>query len=81
MTYEHDFERNKMTGAGIGDYHSSPDVGSGVGKWLLLALIAVILALGAAVLFSGGATIPTSENQGVIEQSSVPVTSPVAESE
>ena len=81
MTYEHDFERNKLTGAGLGDYQNSPDVGSGAGKWLLLALIAIILALGAAALFSSDPQVTATDNPVAEEQNVAPLSAPVTESE
>lgn len=78
MTYEHDFERNRLTGAGLGDYQTSPDVQSGTGKWILFALIAIVCLLGITAIFAGnpGATFnETMESNGQVNVAPPPTTS------
>ncbi len=64
MTYEHDFERNKVTGSELGDYQNSPATGSS-SKWLLLTLIAVVFALGAVSLFSSNPANSPAESTAI----------------
>ncbi|MEM9277644.1 MAG: hypothetical protein AAGA76_03640 [Pseudomonadota bacterium] len=83
MTYEHDFERNRMASGGTSDYQTSHDTGGGTGKWLLLALVFIVLLLGAAAFFSGEATVTFNDGSatsGQVESTTpAPAPAPAAE--
>ena len=81
MTYEQDFERKKFPGGGLGDYQTNIDTGSGGGKWLLLAVIVIVGILGAAAIFSGGASVTFSDGSSTGGQTATTPQVPIAPSE
>ena len=62
MTYNPDYERSKLPGAGLGDYQSSYDNKPISGKWLLITLAFIVVLFGALAIFSGGAPVTVNED-------------------
>jgi len=56
MTYNHDLERNKYAGSGLGDYDHMAETGRGSGKWYLIAIALIIGLLLSVGLLSGTST-------------------------
>ena len=54
MTYQHEYDRDRLADAR--HYGSSQEFAAGSGKWILLAFLAIVLAIGIATL------IPPSTN-------------------
>ncbi|MEM7067472.1 MAG: hypothetical protein AAF478_01205 [Pseudomonadota bacterium] len=72
MTYQHEYDRDRL--AETRNYGSNQEYVAGSGKWILLAFLAIVLAIGIATL------IPPSTNVDEAQVGSI-IPAPTVESE
>ena len=63
MTYQHEFDRQRLHENR--DYTANTYDSPGAGKWLLMALLVVLIALGAAMFLSGVEVNNTTQTENI----------------
>ena len=63
MTYQHEFDRQRLHENR--EYSSHNYDNPGAGKWLLMALLVILAALGAAMFLSGAEVNNTAQSENV----------------
>ena len=63
MTYNPDYERSRIPGAGLGEYPTQYDEKPISGKWLLIALALIVALFGGLAFLAGDATVTINDGE------------------
>jgi hypothetical protein len=63
MTYNPDYERSRMPGAGLGEYPTQYDEKPISGKWLFITLATIVVLFGSLAFFAGDATVTINDGE------------------
>ncbi len=61
MTYNPDYERSRIPGAGVGDYPNQYDEKPISGRWLFITLAAIFALFGGLAFFAGDTSVTVND--------------------